>query len=141
MPPHHMVARQAPGRAVAWRRPNLALHLLSHLPHLHLSRPNTISLLKLVFLLFLPAIFDLLAQPIFAAEIWGICSPVCDSSVYPIGILFSEVFLEYFSTVGDRLSQFACLFYVIIIIFDACLALLQVAIGVPFIYLSQNQFL
>ena len=35
-------------------------------------------------------IFDLLAQPIFAAEIWGICSPVCDSSEYPSRILFTD---------------------------------------------------
>jgi hypothetical protein len=68
-------------------------------------------LLKPMFLLFLLAIFDLLAQPIFAAEIWRNCSPVCDSYGCPSRILFSGVFLEYFSTVGDRLSEFACLFY------------------------------
>ena len=43
------------------------------------------------------------------------------------------VFIEYFASVGDRLSEFACLFYVRIITFDACLALLQVSIVVPFI--------
>jgi hypothetical protein len=86
----------------------LALHLFFHLPFLSLSRENTTSLLKLVFLL---AIFDLLAQAIFAAEIWSICSPVCDSFDYPSRILFSGIFIEYFSIVGDRLSEFACLFY------------------------------
>jgi hypothetical protein len=111
MPPHHVVAQATPGRAVAWCGAPLALHLFIHLPLHSLSRPNTPPLLKLVFLLFLLAIFDLLAQPIFAAEIWGICSPVCDSSEYPSRILFSGVFLEYFGTVGDRLSEFACLFY------------------------------
>jgi hypothetical protein len=25
--------------------------------------------------------------------------------------LFSGVYLEYFSTIGDRLNEFACLFY------------------------------
>ena len=58
---------------------------------------------------------------------------VCDSSIYPSGILFSGVFLEYFAAIGDRLSDFSCFFYVRIICFDACLALLQVAIVVRFI--------
>ena len=80
--------------------------------------------------------FALLAQPIFAAEIWSICSSVCDSFIHPSGILFSGLFLEYFAAIGDRLSEFACLFYVRLISFDACLALLQVAIVVRFIYWS-----
>ena len=42
--------------------------------------------------------FDLLAQPMSVAETWLICSPVCDSSVYPSRILFGVVFLEYFTT-------------------------------------------
>jgi hypothetical protein len=46
--------------------------------------------------------FNLLAQPIIVAEIWSICSPVCDSSDCPSRILFSEVFLEYFSSIGYR---------------------------------------
>jgi hypothetical protein len=46
--------------------------------------------------------FDLLAQPIIVAEIWSICSPVCDSSDCPSRILFSRVFLEYFISIGDR---------------------------------------
>ena len=44
-------------------------------------------------------IFDLFAQPISVAETWLICSPVCDSSVYPSRILFGVVFLEYFTAV------------------------------------------
>ena len=43
--------------------------------------------------------FDLLAQPILVAETWLVCSPVCDSSVYPSRILFGVVFLEYFTAV------------------------------------------
>ena len=107
MPPHHVVARPhaRPRQGMVWGP--LALPLLLHLPLHNLSRPNTPPLLKLVFLLFLPAIFDLLAQPIFAAEIWGICSPLCDSSDYPSRILFSVVFLEYFGTVGDMICAFA----------------------------------
>jgi hypothetical protein len=111
MPPHHMVAWAIPSRAMAWCGAPLALHLFLHLPFNSLSRKNTTPLLKLVFLLFLLTIFDLLVQPIFAAKIWSICFLVCDSSNCPSRILFSEVFLEYFSTVGDRLSEFACLFY------------------------------
>jgi hypothetical protein len=110
MPLHHMVAQARACRAMAWCGP-LALHLFLHLPLHSLSQKNTTPLLKLVFLLFLLAIFDLLAEPIFVAEIWSYCSPVCDSSDCPSRILFSGVFLEYFSTVGDRLSEFACLFY------------------------------
>jgi hypothetical protein len=37
--------------------------------------------------------FDLLAQPIFGAEIWGNCSPVCDSSDCP-SICLVEYFLS-----------------------------------------------
>jgi hypothetical protein len=109
MPPHHMVARARPRHGMLWAP--LALHLLLHLPLHSISQKNSTQLLKPMFLLFLLAIFDLLAQPIFAAEIWSICSPVCDSSDCPSRILFSEVFLEYFSTIGDRLSEFGCLFY------------------------------
>ena len=85
--------------------------------------------------------FDLLAQPIFATKIWSICSSACDSSIHTSGILFGGLYLEYFAVVGDRLSEFACLFYARLISFDACLALLQNAIVVPFIQWSQNQFL
>jgi hypothetical protein len=111
MPPHHLVARARPRRAVAWCGALLALQIFLHLPFHSLSRKNTASFLKLVFLLFLLTIFDLLAQPIFAAEIWSICSAVWDTSDCPSIILFSGVFLEYFSTVGDRLSELECLFY------------------------------
>ena len=133
MPPHHMVARQACGRARAWCGAHLALHHFSHLPLPPVARPKTFSIFKLVFLLPIFMIFDLLAQPIFAAELWDICSLLCDSSDAPCRILFGGVFLEYFAAAGDRLSDFACLVYARIISFDACLALLQVAIVVPFI--------
>jgi hypothetical protein len=64
-----------------------------------------------------PRFFDLLAQPIIPAEIWSICSPVCDSSACPSRISFSEVFLEYFSFVGGRINEYACLFYCLELIF------------------------
>ena len=99
------------GRAVAWCGPHLALHSPIFLSFLSLSRPNTPPLFKPVFLLLLLEIFDLLAQPIFVAEIWTICSPVCDSSIYRSRILFNCVCLEYFGTVGDMISVFECLFY------------------------------
>ena len=72
IPPHHMVARQAFGRAWAWCGAHLVLHHFSHLPLPCLARPKTIFILKLMYLLFLLTIFDLLAQPIFAAEIWSV---------------------------------------------------------------------
>jgi hypothetical protein len=64
-----------------------------------------------------PGFFDLLAQPNISAEIWIICSPVCDSSTCPNRISFSEVFLEYFSIVGDSINEYACLFYCLELIF------------------------
>jgi hypothetical protein len=111
MPPHHMVAWSKLGRAVAWcGAPWPSTY--SSTCHFTLSpEKNTTPLLKPMVFLFLIAIFNLLAQPMFAAKIWSICSPVCDSFVCPSRILFSGVFLEYFSTIGDRLSEFACLFY------------------------------
>jgi hypothetical protein len=66
-----MVAR--PSLATSWHCEGpLALHLFFHLPFPSLSQKNTTPLLKPVFLLFLLVIFDLLAQSIFAAEIWSI---------------------------------------------------------------------
>jgi hypothetical protein len=67
--------------------------------------------------------FDLFAQPIFATEIWSICSPVCDSFNCPSRILFSGVFLEYFSSIGYRWNEFACLFYCLEMLFWCMLAL------------------
>ena len=123
MPPHHLTARHGcgPRRGMVWGPPGPPL---THLPLISFSHPtHTPPLFKLVFLLLLLEFFDLLAQPIFVAEIWTICSPVCDSSMYPSRILFSRVYLEYFAAVGDLLSEYACLFYVDIISFDACLVL------------------
>jgi hypothetical protein len=72
MTPQHMVAQSRTGRAKACCGAPLELHLFFHLPSHSLSQKNSTPLLKPVFLLFLLAIFDLLAQPIFAAEIWSI---------------------------------------------------------------------
>jgi hypothetical protein len=141
MPPHHMVARPRLGRAVAWWGGPLALHLPLH-PHFTLSpeisphhSSNPCSCCSSSWF------FDLLAQPVFAAEIWSICSPVCDSFDCPSRILFSGVFLEYFSTIGDRLNEFACLFYCLEMLFWCMLTLLQLPIAVNYICLSQNYFL
>ena len=89
----------------------LALHFLLFLSFSFSLPKNTILLFELQFLLLLLAIFDLLAQPIISAEIWSICSSVSDSSDCPSRILFSGVFLEYFTAVGDMLSELACLYY------------------------------
>lgn len=80
-----------PRPGVVWGPPGPLHPPLSLTPF---SLPKNIELLlKLVFLLVVLAIFDLFAQPIFSAEIWRICSLVCDSFTYPSRILFSEVFL------------------------------------------------
>ena len=91
--PYKCQARGIPGPrpGVVWGPPG---PLLPPLPLTPFSLPKKYrALLKLTFLLFLLAIFDLLAQPIFSAEIWSNCSLVCNSSVYPSRILSSKVFL------------------------------------------------
>jgi hypothetical protein len=117
MPPHHMVAQPRPGRAMAWCGapwPSTYLSTLHFtispkISPLHSSNPCSCCSCS--------RFFDLLAQPIFVAEIWSICSPVCDSFDCPIRILFSGVFLEYCSTIGERLNEFACLFYCLEMLF------------------------
>ena len=106
-------------------------HMVSFLPILSLSRLFTPPLPKPVFLLFLLEIFDLLAQPIISAEIWIICSLVCDSSVCPIKNLNGLVYLEYFAAVGNLFSVLACLFMSWIISFDAWFSSLLVPIVYP----------
>jgi hypothetical protein len=113
--PHGGAARARPNRGMVWGP--LALHLPLHPPLHSRSRNIFTSQLKPVFLLFFLAIFDLLAQPIFYAKIWSICSLVCDSFDCPSKILFSGVFLEYFSSIDDRLNEFACFFYCLEILF------------------------
>ena len=122
---------RGPGLGRAWGPPTEAPHMVSLLPILSLSRHFTPPLPKPVFLLFLLEIFDLLAQPIISAEIWIICSPVCDSSVYPIKILNGFVYLEYFAAVGDLFSELACLFMNLLISFDAWFSSLIVPIVLP----------
>ena len=85
------------------------------LPHFSISSSHSLlspektrtRFLSLVFLLKSSRFFDLHAQHIFAAEIWGICSPVCDSSDYPSRILFGWVYLEYFAA-ACLVSLHAC---------------------------------
>ena len=84
-----------------------------------------------MFLLFLLEIFDLLAQPIFSAEIWIICSLVCDSFDYPIKFLNGLVYLEYFAAVGDLFSELACLCMSFLISFDAWFSSLIVPTVLP----------
>jgi hypothetical protein len=97
MPSHQMVVW--PSLAAPWHGEGPPGPPLTSPPSLHsLSRNISTPQLKPVFLLFFLAIFNLLAQPIFVAEIWSICSPVCDSFDCPIRILFSGVFLDYFSS-------------------------------------------
>ena len=121
------LAAPRPGEGSPWSS------TYSSASHYFLSlEKNMTPLLVLEFLPFLLAIFDLLAQPIISAEIWSICSPVCDSYNYPSRILFSGVFLEYFTAIGDMLSELGCLYYAYINCLDACLVLLQVFIVFPF---------
>ena len=88
------------GRTPMWRGAHLAPQEVSLLPlpsflpakldQKALSR--VLAVLELEF-------FNLLAQPISVAETWLVCSPVCNSSMYPSRILFGVVFLEYFAAV------------------------------------------
>ena len=132
-------ARPSLGRAWVAPRAHQAPHMVSFLTILSLSWDFTPPLLKPVFLLFLIEIFDLLAQPIFSAEIWIICSPVCDSSDYPIKILNGLVYLEYFAAVGDLFSELACLFMNLLISFCAWFSSLLVPIVLSMNFMLQNQ--
>jgi hypothetical protein len=117
-PCHHTTWWRGLGLAAPWHGEGpLALHLPLHTPVHSLSQNIFTPKLKPVFLLFFLTIFDLLAQPIFATEIWSICSLVCESFDCLSRILFSGVFLEYFSTIGVRLNEFACLFYCLDMLF------------------------
>ena len=95
----------APGRGVAHLGPS-KVSPPSHLLSLSQKTPEIFS--KLEFLL---PIFDLFAQPIFVADFWRDCSPVCSSSACLIRFLIGGLYLEYFATVGDWLCELACLFY------------------------------
>ena len=97
----HAIARRGRGvgRAPMWRGSHLALQEVS-LPPLSSSLPakldqktqtRVLAVLELRF-------FDL-ALSISVAGTWLVCSPVCDSSMYPSRILFGVVFLEYYATV------------------------------------------
>jgi hypothetical protein len=117
MPPHHQGARPKPGAPWHGEGAPLALHLPLH-PHFLLSAEisqhpssNPCSCCSS------SQFFDLLAHPIFATDIWSICSSVYDSFDCPSRILFSGVFLEYFSSIGDRRNEFACLFYCLQMLF------------------------
>jgi hypothetical protein len=110
-------ATQPGARPPGVRRPHLASHL-SLPPLLFLfpennDTPSSFSSSCCSSLQFL----DLFAQPNISAEIWSICSPVCDSSACASRISFGEVFLEYFSIVGGRINEYACLFYCLEVLF------------------------
>jgi hypothetical protein len=118
--PHHHTHR---GAAQPWpcppavRGPHLASHL-SLPPQLFLSRKNNDTpSSNSRSCCSSPRFFDLLAQPIISAEIWSNCSPVCDSSTCSSRISFGEVFLEYFSIVGGRIHECACLIYCLEMLF------------------------
>jgi hypothetical protein len=140
MPPHHQGARPKPGCTVAWWGGPLALHLPLHLHFLLSPKISPLISSNPCSCCSPSRFFDLLAQPIFTAEIWSICSPVCDSFDCPSRILFSGVFLEYFSSIGDMWIEFACLFCCLEKLFWCMLALLQLPIVVSYICLSQIIF-
>ena len=88
---HHTLAGRGPtlGRAPMGCGSHLSPQGVS-LPPLSFFFPAKLDqkLFSRVLAVLEHGIFDLFAQPISAAEIWLICSPVCDSSVYPSRILF-----------------------------------------------------
>jgi hypothetical protein len=105
------------------RGPHQVTHL-SLLPQLFLSPENNDTLSwNPSSCCSSPKIFDLLAQPNISAEIWIICSMVYDSSTCPSRFSFGEVFLEYFSIVGDSIKEYACLFYCLESLFWCMIAL------------------
>lgn len=129
--PHTHGRRGLPSGGAQWVLAHLGPSRLPPQSHLlSLSRKTPENLLKLKFLLFLLAIFDLLVQPISCADFWRDCSLVCASSTCPIRFVIGRLYLEYFATIGDRLFELACLFYAQKLYFDACVALQQVPIVV-----------
>ena len=95
--------------AMVWATPGPPLTLS---PATFFSLPSKLQFIAKNRVLVVLALdfFDLLAQPIFVAEIWSICSPVCDSTACPSRFVFSGLFLEYFAAVGDRLCDLVSLF-------------------------------
>ena len=86
--------------ALVWATPGPPL-LLS--PATFFSLPSKLQFIAQNRVLSVLALdfFDLLAQPIFLADIWSICSLVCDSSPCPSRFVFSGLYIEYFAVVGD----------------------------------------
>ena len=88
--------------ALVWATPSPPLTLS---PTTFFSLPSKLQFIALNRVLVVLALdfFDLLAQPIFLAEIWSNCSLVCDSSPCPSRFVFSGLYVEYFAAIGDWL--------------------------------------
>ena len=88
--------------AMVWATPGPPLTLS---PATFFSLPSKLQFIaqNRVFAVLALDFFDLLAQPIFVAEILSTCSLVCDSSPCPSRFVFSGLYVEYFAAVGDRL--------------------------------------
>jgi hypothetical protein len=113
MPPHHMVARPGPGRAVAWcgvpwpstYLSTLHFTLSPEISSLHSSNPcSCYSFSQFSISLLSPS---LLLR--FGASVLRYVTPSI------VQVKFCLV--EYFSTIGDRLNEFACLFYCLDMLF------------------------
>ena len=100
--PHGGAASLGWRHALVWATPGPPLTLS---PATFFSLPSKLQFIAQNCVLSVLALdfFDLLAQPIFLAEIWSNCSLVCDSSPCPSRFVFSGLYVEYFAAVGDWL--------------------------------------
>ena len=58
-------------------------------------------------------IFDLLAQSTSRKTTWGDCSLVCDSSIGPISVCSSALFIANLCCIGDHVLELACQIYMV----------------------------
>jgi hypothetical protein len=111
-----------------WRSPGLAAPWHGEggpWPSTYLSTSTSLSLPKYLHttaqtsvLVVLPRDFSIsLLSPSLLLRFGAFVLQYVTSFDYPNRILFSGVFLEYFSSIGDRLNEFACLFYCLEMLF------------------------
>ena len=85
--PHGGAARPGWRHALVWATPGLPLTLS---PATFFSLPSKLQFIAQNHVLPVLALdfFDILAHPFFLAEIWSICSLICDSSPCPSRFVF-----------------------------------------------------
>src|SRR6187399_578132 len=95
------------------RGPHVApLHLFLH-PYSSSSSQKNHQPAQTRVLAHLAAIFDLLAQSTIHQTVWGDCSLVCDSSIGPISLCSSALFIAIFCCCGDLVLELPCQIFLV----------------------------